>query len=579
MQSANSSAWDKFNDAVENGESGKTVNVLGMELDAPIAGLLQGAYNEGVRQFGKVIGPKTYHIAEDVLGGKFGLKGKALPRTATVAAVGTHMLLSSGLYLQPFIGAYKKHRNTYKELAHALAPVIEDIRGNHSVSSLLSIKEKDNEMIYAHRQRLATEMSVENHNNILSWGVNVAPQLFSTQNIKGKWNGDELKSTIAAREAAAKAAIENTLPEAHAPELSAIKPPNPLGEFANWLWGSVSMGSGQIANYMVVRNNRKLEKHQRSASALEMVLELDKQVSADPQSSSFTMPGRHGRDCGLEDYIVRIMRQHQANMADISDQHAELREALGAEANRAAKRLAQAIRHGEISTLSLVRMIGEGHLIKKKGRAIATSDEVEAMVQRFASRQSAYVHTDPAEYYKDASFSAAQLKEALKSLDGKEKEVFAAMFPNEVLEEAGMSSKEVKAMRESAMRSYDRGLVEAIVGLNEKSDEALEKIGLASSEIQLVRDAMKRLEEQGVEAIKDLKTSVNNERGVEHLLTNAVVHNPKHLGTLMKAGRATLNEASAEGTGHAAREAERQMTKNRAEPANDGEYIGAVKGR
>jgi hypothetical protein len=42
-----------------------------------------------------------------------------------------------------------------------------------------------------------------------------------------------------------------------------------------------------------------------------MIIELDKQVMAKPDASSFTTPGRDGDSYPLEEYLMRILIQHQ----------------------------------------------------------------------------------------------------------------------------------------------------------------------------------------------------------------------------------------------------------------------------
>ena len=272
------------------------------------------------------------------------------------------------------------------------------------------------------------------------------------------------------------------------------------------------------------------------------------------------------------------MVHHQAERADISDQHTEIREALMDDVMAVSKKLAHAIRDGEISTLALVRMVGEGHIIKKKGRAIASVGEVADLIRNASGHQSTYVQVDPAEYYKDAAFSRDHLKTALKSLQGEELRIFSSMFPNEVLEEAGMPAKDVKAMREATAKQYDQMIADAITGLHAKSDEALKEMGLAQNEIAQVRDAYAKLEDTGLDAVKSLKTNAANDHGVEHLLTNAVVHNPKYLGALLKDGHDKFANPAANDDALMASASHAERLSNR-EAQSDAQYSGAANSR
>lgn len=524
LHAASRSAFKDFDASIKKGESGKTIKLFGLfDMDAPMAGLVTGFYNEGMRRVGAVLAPKTYKLSANLLEKHTGLQGSALARVATASMVTTNLALSGSAFFAPLVQSTRAHREQYLKTARALAPVLEDIRGNHSVGALMSIRQQDNEMIYAHRQRMALKMKVETSNNVINLLVNAGPAIIETPGLKEKWSGKELG--LAASTGPAQ--------------------PEKKNDILEWLLGSFAMGRGSIATYMMSNNERKLEKHRRPYSALDMVLELDKQVAGDPKAHSFTTPGGRGNSYSLEEYIARTMMHHQAEMADISDEHTEIREALTDDLMAASKKIAAAIRKGEISTLSLVRLVGEGHIIKKNGRAIAPIAEVKDAIAHMSGRQATYVHVDPADYYKDAAFSHDQLKTALKSLEGEEKRIFASMFPNEVLEEAGMSACDIKAMREAIAKNYDTLVAEAILGLNEKTDAQLKEMGLANNEVKQLREAVSALQETGLDAIKALKTNAANDHGIEHLLTNTVVQHPQHLGMLIKNGREKFDSIAA----------------------------------
>ncbi len=526
MDDATRAAFEKFDEANRSGQGEKTVKLFGMfPMSASFAGLISGFYNEGAAKVGAIVAPKAHEISASLLSKHTNLKGANLARTSTVAAVSANLALSGAAYFNPLVQSFRGHRQTYKDLARSIAPVLEDIRGDHSVGALMSIKAEDNEMVFAHRKGLATKMNVENTNNVISLLMNAGPAIFETQDVKGMWKGEHLPASLQSHAAMT---ANNAKPQSEQSK-----------DLVNWALTTFRVGRGSIATYIMAQNERKLDKIRRPYSALDMVMELDKQVSADPQARSYTMP--HGRESyRLDEYIAQIMRAHQKDMADISDKHTEIREALSEDVMKVSHKLAEAIRHGEMSTLSLVRLIGEGKIIKKQGRAIASLAEVKQLIENASIKQSTYVNVDPADYYKDASFTQAQLKTALKGLEGDERTTFAAMFPDSVLEEAGMSTKDIKAMRAATAKQYDTLLAEAIIGLNAKSDDALKAMGLAENEIKHVRDSHEHLAELGLPAIKEMKSSATNDRGVEHVVANAVVHDVTLFGPLVKEGQAKI---------------------------------------
>jgi hypothetical protein len=312
--------------------------------------------------------------------------------------------------------------------------------------------------------------------------------------------------------------------------------------------GAITTFSPQFADRFTKSNNRKLEKmrEKRPYSALEMILTLEEQVSKDPHASSFEMPGNNDA-APLEEYLIRIMLQHQKDMADINPSYTELRKALVHDVAAVAKPLARAIREGDLAPLELVRFIGEGKIIKNHGRKIADPKEVMALVKREAPKQSAYLHVDPKEYYQDASFSREELKTVLGHLNGEEKRVFASMIPDAVLEDAGMKPKEIKELRVATSKNYEHRLGELLLGLHAESPDSLKKTGMAEEEVGRIEQASQAMAEYGEQAIHALKASPTNDRGIEHDVVNGLVSrivggDKAYLGRVMDRGRVQMKQ-------------------------------------
>jgi hypothetical protein len=207
--------------------------------------------------------------------------------------------------------------------------------------------------------------------------------------------------------------------------------------------------------------------------------------------------------------------------------------------------MANAIRAGDMSPLALVRLVGEGKIITNHGRSIASPSEVKGLIKHDAPKQSTYVHADPREYYKQATFTHDDLKAALGHLEGEEKRIFASMIPDSVLEDAGMKPEAIKQMRAATAKNYEQMLGEALVGLHAQSPEALAKAGLAQKEIKNIEDAVGEIQTHGIEAVHKLRTSAANANGVEHDIVNWAVPQIKgdkaHFGRVMAVGNAKFN--------------------------------------
>jgi hypothetical protein len=344
---------------------------------------------------------------------------------------------SAGGYFGPIWESYASQRQERAHLARELAGVLDQLKGNHSVGALYSVKQGENELIFAQRKRMATIANTTNLGNWIDLGINAGANL--TLDVKRFHSIWTEKANVTEAEMKARALKRAKELELQA-ETGAV---GDASQGKHLLGLLVNSSVPQLADRVKRSGEHKLKNGLQPYSALEMILELNKQVSSKPDARSFDVPrgfqSKGARESyPLEEYLMRICIQHQKDMADIDPEHSEIREALRDDLAEVVKPIAAAIRKGDLSTMALVRLIGEGKIIKKHGRAIADPQDVIELIKHEAPRQSAYAPVNPAEYYQDVAFSRAQLKAAIKSLDGDEKLSFTAMFPDTVLAEAGM---------------------------------------------------------------------------------------------------------------------------------------------
>ena len=559
---AAANAFKRGGDAMLNAEIGKNKKFLGFwTMDAGIADMLEGAYNVGADFLSTEVRPHIRTLVEKHAVTIPGVTPGAAKTAGIAASVGSTVLLKTGAYFGPIYDGMRSQFKEQSALARKLAPVLDEIKGNHSLPALYTTGIKDNEIIFAHRKRLTQIADNKNLNNLTNLFVSSGTSLLL--DIKAIHN--EIKGTPA---------YVAPIP---ADPAGAAQHSNMNGALQALKVGGVGM-LPQVAQRIAMTNEYKLKKELQPYSALEMILELSDQISSDPTARGFTVPrsyqSPHGRreQYPLEEYLMRICIQHQKDMSYLDPQHTEIREALREDLAATVKPLAEAIRKGDYDAMGLVRLVGEGKIIKKQGRAIASPAEIEAILEKEEPKQTIYKPVDPAEYYKDVTFSRSQLKAALKTLEGDDKRAFAAMFPDSILTEAGMTKDEVKALRKETANQYDKVLAEAILGLNEKSDEVLKTEGLAHSEIEQIRKAAAAIGAEGVTAVHDLKASAVNEHGIETLLANVMVHQPKYLGKLREDGHNKLQDqpVADDEQDHAGRETNRRATGQNAAEAQLG---------
>lgn len=513
------SAFEKSAEELKNAEIGKTTKFMGFEVDAGLAGYLATLYNMGSHYVTNYIAPKSYEYSTK-LATKAGFKTPEASRIAAVTTFGVNTAIKSAYYITPMIDLISDRKKEVTDLVHQIAPVLDDLKGNHSVQSFYDVKAEDNEVIYAHRKRLGKMLEGKRLSNGMDWAINVAPNvLLDVKNFKGMWQGKDLHQLH--KERAAQAVEEAK--KAENVELGSFGEIKQLGNMV------VQTTTGQVSDRIKKTSEAKLRQTLAPYSALEMIHELELQVSSNPEARSFEMPrsfqnpSARRESYGLEEYLMRICIAHQKEMSDISPNHTEIREALREDLAAAVKPVAKAIRKGDISALSLIHFVGEGKIIRNHGRAIAAPADIQRLIEHESPKQTSYIHIDPAEYYKDAAFTREDLKTALATLQGNERQHLMMIVPDAVLEEAGIKPDDIKTLRTTTAPQYERILMDTITGLSAKPDKELKTQGLSNTEIKQLRKAYAQVEERGLEAIHDFKASPTNPHGIEQLLSNWAV--------------------------------------------------------
>lgn len=509
------------------------VKLFGMfEVDPGLAVYAKTAYNVLSDFATKILGKHTETLTHRVLS-HTSLEAPAIRKIAAVTTLGANLALKSGGYIGQIIEPFHNQRKARAKLARQLAPVLDDIKGSHSLGALMSLTASQNEVIYAHRRRMSKINHADNFENVIDFAVNVTPNMaLSLPQFHGMWAKDMSAEAAAAH---AQEAMNKVQGGGDASTLGQLQ-----------MLGTTFVGASTagISNHLKKSNRRKLEKSLQPYSALEMILTLEEQVAQDPNASSFQAPGKNGESYPLEEYIMRLMIQHQKDMADINPQYTELRPALKEDLSTIAHPIAEAIRSGDLSAMTLIRWVGEGKLIKNHGRSVVGVAEVEALLDRAEKKPQPVPAVNSKDYYTEASFNKEDLRTALGSLKGEERLSFAAMFPDSILQEAGIAEGEIKSIREATLKNYDHMLAQAVAGLAAKSDDDLTREGLAKNEIKQLRDAYEQIQGEGEQATHKLKTSPANANGIERTLTNWAVASVKgdkeHIGTLLSRGNQQL---------------------------------------
>ncbi len=564
-------AFKQSMSALNNADFDKTSKMFGIiEVPTGIVSVIDAFYNVGTKFAGDIVRPRVQSLAKKY-GAKAGLEGNTLTQTAAAAAIGVDVAMKSGKYFGEVWDAHTARRKQFVKLAETIAPVLDEMTGRHTVGALTSIT--NNEVIVAHRKRLSKIANAKSTNTWIDLAVNASPNvLMDSKEWLGMWQGKSLKEI---RAEALKKKIEAAQ---HGTDHSA------LGHYFNLFTNGMS---AQVASYFKKLTDHNLNKGMQPYSALDMILELERQVAGKPNAHSFTLPkafgsNKSGESCPLEEYVMRVIIQHEKDMAGFSPDHVEIREALKDDVAAVAKPLAEAIRKGEVSALELIHLVGEGKIILNHGRSIATADEVMAAARRLAPKQDTFVHVDPKVWEKSVSFKPKEGQAAIEALDAQDKPKLISMMPHEVRAGMGVNDDESKAVDALMAPQRDRVMADMIVGLASKPEEQAEREGLAKREYHQLEKANQVLEKKGLAGMAELKTSATNNQGVEPLLTNwavtSIQGDKTSFGRLIQDGHAKMetlaaraaNDAVAvKSSGHAEKLMSKQGHMEHANAAND----------
>lgn len=517
--------------ALKNADMDKPVKVFGLfEVDAGLAAYATMGYNIVSDRLSGMVGKHSYDLTSKLL------SPHASPNTtlkaAALATTGVNVVLKTGGYVMPVFNDIKVQREERVKLARRVATVLDEEVGSHSVRALRTAA-KENTVLKAHLLRMGKVNSVTNWNNLIDLGVNAAPNLaLDSKRTQAMFKGEHPRDFDNRME------LQARRPVTH--DTSAGSEMKEMGKL--FMQG----GTGAITDRIKKSNLHKLQKNLRPYTALDMILTLDEQMQGNPKARNFQVPGKRGEAYPLEEYLARTVIHHYAEMADLSNDFSEVREALHEELAKAVKPLADALRHGELSAMELVQLIGEEKIVQKGGRVIASPDDVADLIGAHGDQAINRSHETPHEHYARASYNREELKKALHALDKEEQRALASLFSPEVQQDAGMKKSEIKANEaaNSAEHDSDRDLAELVLGTAAQGMSSLKAQGAAEKEIAEVEKASDAIARHGAKAVHGLRSSANNPNGIEHALANIavpqIVSDKAYLGTVRSAGRELL---------------------------------------
>jgi hypothetical protein len=252
---------------------------------------------------------------------------------------------------------------------------------------------------------------------------------------------------------------------------------------------TVLAGAGGVLENRAMQSNKKY----KDSIALDMVLDLASEV----ENSS-----------GRAASAMRIMEIFQQNERDHG--RAPIGEKLQEKLLPAAEMIAELIADERLNPLALINLVGDNKIVmhgKNGSRRFADEQTVQKLLddqlKLMASRELMSAEEFFANFA-DPKLVESTLKQNLAELKGLDLARFASLFPDDILERAGLRKKEITALRTKAHNEMYELVAGAVMDMAHRDPELLKQNGLNDENIDQIREFAARLEQEGLNAAKQV---------------------------------------------------------------------------
>ena len=543
------------------------------EVIAPLAALYTGS----LKFINDNAGPKTYETA------RRGLVSMGVNhQTAHYGGIGTEVgivfLLTHWQDIGSILSAQDDHKGKLNKFARQMAPVVDEIRGHHGIGATMSVKKGENEVIWAQRQRLNDELRLEylttaiaasgRATELIRYGIDRYQGWGQESHDASKRDGinkseekrkeaeDKILGRVTESNEFRKKLLAQGTPTETAEEMVKSQFPD-LFDKQKVKAGIISAldgkGSGGLMDQvkqvapaigtMISENYAKQfmdaqRKKVSSVSAYDMIMTLVSQLDSDPTMESYDLPDKMRLQDGqhslkLERYVEEIFRRHEQDM----DPDNKIGKRLDEKLKDASKVIAQAIKDGDVDGMALVALVGERHIVRPGAKVIVDKEHVRDEVRVQMVKSHRHNTVDEAEYYAESNFTRADLKAALESVEGEERQWFASLFPDNVLENAGMKQEDIKTVRAASQDEIGKHVLEYAQVLKEQGVDFLKSHEATKDEQNRILDAA-NTSEYNEKKVRDLVSKPGKVEGVQHDIAQVLVQHVKHDGKLSELLRA-----------------------------------------
>jgi hypothetical protein len=210
-----------------------------------------------------------------------------------------------------------------------------------------------------------------------------------------------------------------------------------------------------------------------------------------------TLPNGRG-EVALKDYIVEVFKQNE-----IDNGRSGLGNNLVEQLGPSVDLIAQHIADGSLDANALVNLVGENKVIVHSGsaRRFASKEQVREAIDKLEpvlGTPETLRAEDFFANFADPRLVEQTLKKNLATMKGEEKALFAALFPDEILEQAGIKKHEVVELRKTAHQHMTAFVAASALHIADKDPKA---VGLSENDMKAIADFAEKIKAGDREAV------------------------------------------------------------------------------
>lgn len=260
------------------------------------------------------------------------------------------------------------------------------------------------------------------------------------------------------------------------------------------------------ANVFIKQLVNKSAKEGDKPCAYQLILSLQEKINN----------GNISKGSNITDQIVEIFQQNEKDRG-----RSGVGPALMEKLEPLAERIGEVVASGELDPLALVSFVGDGKVVNK--RRFIKTEQLEELIDNqrklFGSHEKTPLDEMLADFQSPKMIMAA-IVEALQTLKGRDKAIFASFFSDEVLLHAGVKKKEIPALRIEGNDGFLEVVKTKTMEFAKNPPEELKKLGRSETEIEGIM-SLNALIVAGNE--KEVKSVIGRGDGVVAAVRNAML--------------------------------------------------------